>query len=133
MCVFPHCVDNGASRCYTEMTDFSPPQTIFSLSLWMQFELILAWQITSEGPRTYDFYAQNAILPHCFRSLRSIFNFNQNVNKNVAKNLLKYNNRQHVKWFYSWTLKNVVCLVTWHLLPFYGICAGHFLYVITCI
>jgi len=30
---------------------------------------------------------------------------------------------------YGWTLKNVVCLVTWHLLPFYGICAGHFLYV----
>jgi len=41
--------NNLASRCYTEMTDFSPPKTNFSLPLWMQFELILAWQSGSRG------------------------------------------------------------------------------------
>jgi len=58
----------------------------------MQFELILAWQITSEMPRTYDFMPKVLYYLICFRSLRSIFNFNQNLNKNVAENLRKYNN-----------------------------------------
>ena len=72
---------------------FRRPKHIFSLYLWMQFELILAWQITSGswGHRPMIFMPKMLYFL-IFCSLRSIFTFKQNFNKNVAKNLLKYNN-----------------------------------------
>ena len=57
---WPRGIDNGAAGAATvaqiiwlvvvviqKWRTFSPPQTKFSLPLWMKFELIIAWQITS--------------------------------------------------------------------------------------
>jgi len=139
------------------------------------------WQITSRsrGRGHMIFMPQMLNFLIFFARFARYFIWNKNLIRNMAKkSCYKYNNlyynRKHVKWFYysnslfieakcyGWTLLNVVCLVTWHLLTFYGMsssdtqgwfrslhwcsernhpwvseddgmCAGNNLYVTTCI